>query len=113
MNPTRTAAAQVRALAAINASLFAPQFRALENYASQRQPDPTAEDVRMALTATLKWQRDNEVKLACEVSERRKAGNAILLDDAVRALAFCRAEIVRITELRDALEAPQSVNAAE
>ena len=105
--------AHTRTLAAIHDSLYAPRFDALETY-GQVRPDPTAEDVRKALTATLKWQRDNEVKLACEVSERRKAGNAILLDDAVRALAFCRAEIVRITDLRDALEAPQSItNAAE
>jgi len=112
MTPTATEAAHARTLKAIHDSLFAPRFDALETYGQPKQPDPTAEDVRMAVTATLKWQRDNEVKLACEVSERRKASNVILLDAAVQALAFCRSEIARLQELKAEMDA-QHMEAAE
>lgn len=98
--------AHLRTLKAIHESMFAPQFRALEEYGRDPEPAPTVQDVIEAATRALQWNADKEIELAFEVAQRRKASNPILLDEAVQALEFARSEQVRIRAELDALTVP-------
>lgn len=96
-----TSAAQARTLTAIHDSLFAPRFRALEEYGAAPKPAPTAAKVIEDATATLKWHADKEAELASELASRRAAArpNDALIDECAKALAFHRAEQERIREI--------------
>lgn len=107
--PQRTAR-HLRVLTELHQSLFAPSFQALESYGKRPSATPSAAQVLEAARAALAWHRERECVMAAELNTRRASeGNALLIDDASRLLAYHRAERERIAdELRAAEALPQA-----
>lgn len=72
-------------------SFFAPEFRALENYAAV-EPNRTLSEVLEAGRKVVADCEQNEIKLAAELAERRGRGShPSIIDEWTRALASTRA----------------------
>ncbi|MGE3332741.1 MAG: hypothetical protein AB7I36_03790 [Rhodospirillaceae bacterium] len=92
-----SASLHLRTLTALHDSLFAPHFRALENYGATPPPPPTISDVVTAAKAALAWHRGKEIEVAAELDRRRAGGgNPALIDETARTLAHHRSEQERI-----------------
>ena len=68
-----TITARLDHLRQIHKGLFAPVFRALENYGAGPIPEPTEADILGAMRRALDWHRDEVVKVARELRERTQA----------------------------------------
>lgn len=94
---SRYLSGQAETLKAINDSLTAPRFRALENYGATPEPTPSPEEVLANCKKAHQWHVERMCIVAAELQERRERNsNPVLIDEAVRTLAFHRDELERI-----------------
>ncbi len=100
--------AQADTLASLYASLFAPSFRALEQYGEAPPAAPTEAEVVAAMLAAVEWHRKKFHEVAEEILAIEVRGCSPALVTRTRhTLAHHEAEIVRISAELNARCSPQ------